>query len=105
MAVTINYLYPVAGGVPPNPNEESNLIIATVTASAGTDTSAALTHFFALPASDISIGFPQIHIENEASQTIGAPFELSENPNFTVLGLQGIGSWKVFVDRVHSITR
>jgi len=105
MAVTISQLYPVAGSTPGSPNLISNMVIATVAATAGTDTSASITHNFNLPPSDISSGFPMITIENEASQTIGIPYELSENPNFTILGLQGIGSWKVFIDRKNTIVR
>lgn len=105
MAVTTSQLYPVAGSTPPNPNQISNMVIATVVADSAGDTSAAITHFFNLPASDISSGFPSLLIENEASQTIGLPYELSEGPNFTILGLQGVGSWKVFVNRENTIVR
>ena len=104
MAVTISQLYPVAGSTPPIPNMISTMVIATVAATSATDTSASITHGWGIVAS-ISSGFPRITIENEASQTVGQPYELSENSEFTILGLQGIGSWKVFLERAHDIER
>ena len=104
MAVTINILYPVAGSDPPSPNLVSNMLIATVVATAAGDTSAAITHNFNLPASDISSGFPLLNFSAESSE-VNSVYELSENPNFTILGLPGVCSVKVWIDRVHSIVR
>jgi hypothetical protein len=106
MAITINYLYPVAGTTPPTPIQVANMVIATVQGSAASDTSAAITHDFGLPASDISSGFPEVEILQQANELTQGIWELSENPNFTVLGVSGIvGPVKVFIKRPHTIVR
>lgn len=104
MAVTISQLYPTAGSTPPNPNLISNMVVATIVATASTDTSASVTHFFGLPASDISSGFPLLDDKAEVSQS-NPIYELSENPNFTIFGLGGVGNWKVWISRPHTIVR
>jgi hypothetical protein len=104
MAVTISQLYPVAGAPPASPNTGSNMVVATVVATAAGDTSAAITHNFNLPASDISAGFPRVTPIAQSSE-INSVYELSENPNYTILGLPGVVSVKVWIDRPHSIVR
>ena len=105
-AVTINYLYPFAGATPTiGQMQNFNMVIATIQSSAAGDTSAVVTHDFVLPASDISSGFPVITILEQTAE-VTTPYELSENPNFTVFGLPGIvGPVKVFIARPNTLVR
>src|SRR5271156_57976 len=109
-AVTITYLYPgtVAPPAIPSPLPQ-NTVIATVSASAAADTSAVITHQFALANSEITQGFPQVSIVAQDSNEITSPwFEASENPNYTVLQKGTVaagGVAKVFIQRPHSIDR
>ena len=69
MAININYLYAGAsftpGTTPPTYAQSllCNVVTATVYASSGPDTAAVITHNFALPAADISAGFPDVYFE------------------------------------------
>ena len=117
-AVTITYLYPtnfgpLAGGnvaptavqMGPELSAKYNEVIATVLATAAGDTSAVITHMFALTNSEITQGFPELNIlltTNDQSQ----PWELSENPNYTILGLPGlVGGVRVFIKRPNTLVR
>jgi len=107
-AVTISYLYPITTG-PPTGSQVTNMVIATVVGSAAGDTSAVITHNFGLAAGEITQGFPRVVIEGQDGNSITSPwFELSENPNYTVLGKGTVaagGTVKVTIDRPHSIVR
>jgi hypothetical protein len=119
MAITLTYLWPTnngplgGGNVAPTVAQmiltEYSTVVATVSASAAGDTSAIITHDFGLPASDISAGFPQLTlVPQDASEITSSWFELSENPNFTILGKGTVaagGAVKVFIQRPHSIVR
>ena len=114
-AVTITYLWPTnlgplgGGNVAPTAaqmiSSEYNTVVATIVATAITDTSAVITHNFPLSNAEISQGWPQVNIletTNDTSQV----WELSENTAFTVLGLPGlIGGVRVFISRPHTIVR
>lgn len=107
MAVTTSNLYPIAGSAPTAAQALLvNMVIATVQGGAAGDTSAVITHNFGLPASDISFGLPEVEVLQQANELTQGIWELSENPNYTVLGLAGVvGPVKVFIKRPHSIVR
>jgi hypothetical protein len=89
MAVTVTYLYPVAGAVPTQAQMLNfNMVVASVASSAAGDNSAAITHDFNLPTSDISSGFPRVVLNKQgADTTAGADWYIaSQNPNYTILG-------------------
>jgi hypothetical protein len=111
MAVTVTYLYPATvnppGTTPPTPTpiagQPANLVVATILATAATDVSAVVTHDFNLNQSDISNGFPELDFVPQTSE-VTQPWEISEGRNHSVIGLGGVGLWKVFVNRPHSIS-
>jgi hypothetical protein len=109
MAVTVTYLYPLTtpSTTPPTQTpingQPANLVVATVQATAAADTSALITHDFNLNNSDISGGFPELDFVAQTSD-VTIPWEISQGRNHTVLGLGGVGLWKVFVNRPHSIS-
>lgn len=111
--VTITYLYPFTVAptqqqMGPPQAASFNLVVATVIAAAAADTSAVITHNFQLTAAEITQGFPRLTFVPQVDDTTSPWFEASENPNYTVLQKNTLGTGpltKVFVDRVHKIIR
>jgi hypothetical protein len=109
MAIVLTYLYPLypASTTPPSQTpingQPANLVVAIVQATAATDTSVGITHDLNLNSSDISFGFPELDIVPQTSD-VTSPWEVSEGRNHTILGLGGVGLWKVFINRPHSIS-
>lgn len=107
MAITLAYLWPLLGSAPVNPNIFGK-VIATVAAGAAADTSALITHAFALPNADISQGFPVVTLTPLDSNSITSPwFVASQNPNYTVLQKNTVdttGTVQVTIDR-HTVAR
>lgn len=88
-AVTITFLYPYTTA--PTAAQQAavphSTVVATVSASAAADTSAVITHNFNLSAAEITQGFPTVILApQDGNEITSAWFELSENPNYTVLG-------------------
>jgi len=107
-AVTISYLYPTTVAPTLAQMQNFNMVIATVASTSTADTSAVITHDFALTAAEISQGFPEVEwIPQDQSEITSSWFELSENPNFTILGkgTTAGGTIKVFLKRPHTIVR
>ena len=115
MAVTITNLYPtnlgpLAGGnVAPTQVQmgdpkaaKFNTVIATISASAASDTSALITHNFQLTASEISQGFPRVVLIPLADETSSPWFEASQNPNFSIFQkntLNAGAAYRVMISR------
>ena len=74
MAVTVTYTYPVEGATAPTALQASqtNVVGATITASADADTTATITHNFGLTAGQIAAGFPLISLVPTLSQALTA---------------------------------
>jgi hypothetical protein len=108
MAITVTYLYPTTVAPTLAQMQNFNMVIATVASTSTADTSAVITHDFALTAAEISQGFPEVEwIAQDQSEITSSWFELSENPNFTILGkgTTAGGTIKVFLKRPHTIVR
>lgn len=108
MAVTITYTYPQTSAPTAVQARAANMVVATVAASAAADTSAVITHNFALSNAEITQGFPRTVIVPQASEQSSNWFEASQNPNFTVLQKPTADTGptaKVFIDRPHTIVR
>src|SRR5271170_7099334 len=115
MAVTVNYLYPVAGATAPTAAQASVVatVIATILPTSSTDASATITHNWGLPAADITSGFPLVSFQ--PSDLIGANasnfFVISQNPNYTVVGknasagTDSVAQVQVNITRPHSYVR
>jgi len=109
-AVTISYLYPFTSAptAAQMQNQPFNTVTATVSATAAGDTSAVITHNFGLSAAEITQGFPFPLIIGQSDETTSPWYESSENPNFTVIQKNTLGTGpavKVAIVRPHSITR
>lgn len=89
MTVTLKYLAPYTSAPTAAQQRSSprNLVIATVLAGAAGDALQIITHNFGLAAAEITLGYPVVTLTPEDGNAITSPwFEISENPNYTVLG-------------------
>ena len=73
MAVVVTYQYPVAGTVPPVASGTFSAVNALLT-WADADTTATVTHSFALSATETAAGFPYVAINNDTSSVTGTAF-------------------------------
>lgn len=105
-AITLTYLRPY-GTVTPSQALQSatpqSIVICTVNTTAAGDTSILITHALNLSAAEITQGFPILKFTSQDGLEISSPlFEVSEAPNFTLLGRAGVGAGgttKVIIDR------
>ena len=109
MAITVTYLYPIAGSTPTVAQMQNfNMVVATVASSAAGDNSAVITHDLNLPASDISAGFPRVVINAQADDTTAGFYVVSQNPNYTILGANALAAKPTtlfMIDRPVSLDR
>ena len=115
MAIVINYLYPTPGTTPPTPSvaQNVNTVVATVYPTSGPDTAAVITHNFALPAADISAGWPNVGFEPiDSLAGLNGWWIRSLDPNWVGLarltsaqGEDTVPQIKVKVARPHTIVR
>jgi hypothetical protein len=115
MAITINYLYPVTGTTPPTFLQSLNVtaVTATIFATSAPDTAAVITHNFALPAADISAGWPNVLVEPIDSLAASSDWWIqSLDPNYVGLarltstaGQDTVPQIKVKVSRPSTLTR
>lgn len=87
MAITLTYLYPVAGATPTLAQMQNfNMVVATVASSAAGDNSAIITHDLNLPIADISSGFPRVVLNQQGDDTTSSWYVVSQAPNYMILG-------------------
>lgn len=103
--VTTSYLFPATT----TPTfTQGSMVIATVASSAAGDNSAIITHAFGLSNAEISQGFPILTFDNQGDEQSGGWFEVSENPNFVVLGAGTSAAkptTKVVIERPNTLVR
>ncbi len=75
MAVVVTYQYPVAGTVPPVASGTFSAVNALLTWG-DADTTATVTHSFALSATETAAGFPYVALNSDSTSTTGTIFGL-----------------------------
>jgi hypothetical protein len=115
MAITITYLYPVNGTTPPTflQSLDVNVVTALINSTSAPDTAAIVTTNFALPAADISAGWPDIYFEDlDTTFALNAWWIQSIDPNWVGLarltssaGTDTVPSIRVKVSRPSTLVR
>lgn len=110
MAITLTYLYPVAGSTPPSQAvmKNFNMLVATIGSSSAADNSAVITHDFNFGATALANGFPRVVINPQGDDVTSVWYVTSQNPNYTLLGsnVGGVTPSTLFtIDRPFSMDR
>lgn len=110
-SVTVTYFAPYTSAptILQQYTSPRNLVIATVLAGLAADVQAIVTHDFQLSPAEITLNYPLVTLTPLDGNDITSPwFEVSQNPNFTVLGKgsTAVGSLtKVIIQRPGSQAR